>query len=200
MILATSKLEELYKDGHITNLLEESAIKGSSIDLRISENVKVPNNTPLEIDLLDDDLEDKIETKMYQEQSLAKKDFWLLPGKYIFGNTYEQITIPNNMCGILLPRSTFARMGLLLPVSQYANPGYKGHLPIVIYNASKNKIKIPPYYRVMQLLLCTLDGTSKDYNTQLDHKYHDETTPTNPQSYKDIDLNTILDFNDFNQQ
>jgi len=83
---------------------------------------------------------------------------------HMYASTIETVSIPITHCGLLFPRSSFARIGLMLPISMYANPGYIGNLPIVIHNASPSKVIIPPYYRVMQLLLFELKGNAKPYN------------------------------------
>lgn len=192
MILATSELRKFQRN-NMENLLEEEfTLKGASIDLRINNTIKVLKKNNIDIDLLDDNVEHLIENELYEEKELANKDYWLEPNQYIYGSTYEKITIPKDKCAILLPRSTFARMGLILPLSQYANPGYSGHLPIIIFNSSQNRIKIPPYYRVMQMLIVEIKGEAQEYEKQNDEKYHNETEPSNPKNYKDMDIKKIL--------
>lgn len=128
---------------------------------------------------------------LFKEVSLAK-GFRLKPNEYLYANTIEYVKIPKNMCALLLPRSTFARLGLILPISQYANPSYEGNLPIIIYNASRVEVEIPPYYKVMQMLLLKVDGEAKEYKKQIDAKYFKETNIPNPQLDKDYDLEKIL--------
>jgi dCTP deaminase len=168
---------ELVKN--IDNILEgatKQSIKGSSIDLRIDEIAMVrADNKTLK-------LSEKSDYKDLFEEVNLSKGYELQPGDYLLGKTYEKVKIPENRCGIILPRSTFARLGLQLPVSEYANPGYEGHLPICIHNTSKVAIEIPPYYRVVQLLLMHVNGKTLPYNSQIDKKYFDE-------SGKSISLN-----------
>ena len=115
----------------------------------------------------------------------------LKPLEYLYTSSVERVKIPLNMCGIVLPRSSFARIGLILPISSYANPGYEGYLPIVIFNASNSIIKIPPYIRIMQLLLCELKGEAIPYEKQKDSKYHNEQKLQNP-SFNDNEIKAIL--------
>ena len=145
MVLATSELKAYINQNHIENLIDRHAIKGSSIDLRINNTVNILNQdiTPMSIDFTDDKIDSVIEG-LYKKVELSNKDFYLAPNSYLYGSTYEKITVPQDKCAILLARSTFARLGLILPISQYANPGYEGNLPIIIYNSTIHKIKIPP--------------------------------------------------------
>ncbi len=91
-----------------------------------------------------------------------------------------------------MPRSSLARMGLMLPSSFYANPGYEGHLPIVIHNMSNNSFIIPPYYKVMQMLLVELKGEAKQYHEQIDTKYFKESNIQPPQADEKIDTDELL--------
>jgi len=156
MVLATDELSRI--SSQIADSLNEYNIMGASIDLSIGETAKIHTNNRT-INLLDgEDFDD-----IYQEVDLTK-GYELLPHQYMYASTIETLSIPITHCGLLFPRSSFARIGLMLPISMYANPGYKGNLPIVIYNASPSKVIIPPYYRVMQLLLLELKGNAKPYN------------------------------------
>ena len=186
MIQGTSNIISLIEKENIIDLVSSNTIQGSSIDLRIGETAKIRVDTEPLILSENPDLE-----SIFEEVDL-KKGFRLKPNQYLYANTIEYVKIPNNMCALLLPRSTFARLGLLLLLSQYANPSYEGNLPIIIYNASQVEVEIPPYYRIMQMLLLRVDGEAKEYKKQIDAKYFKETNVPNPQLDKDYDLEKIL--------
>lgn len=116
----------------------------------------------------------------------------LKAGEFLYSETIENIKIPSDKAALLLPRSSLARMGLVLPISQYANPGYEGHLPIVIQNISDNDFIIPPYYRVIQMLLLELKGEAKQYHEQIDSKYFKESNIQVPQ-VDDMDADELLE-------
>lgn len=120
------------------------------------------------------------------------KGYDLAPLSYLYGSSVEKVTIPEYKCGLILPRSTFARLGLILPISSFANPGYSGHLPIVIFNASDSFIKIPPYIRIMQIIFLELKGHAQAYKEQKDEKYYNE-NPLKQPSLNDIELKAILE-------
>jgi dCTP deaminase len=83
-------------------------------------------------------------------------------------------------------------LGLILPISQYANPSYEGKLPIIIYNASPVEVEIPPYYKVMQILFLELDGKAKEYKEQIDVKYFKENNIPNPKLDSDYNIEDII--------
>jgi len=185
-VLATSELKKLVSESGIISALNDYNIQGSSIDLSIGEQVSVPKQRDL-INLF----EDQEPSELYEQVDLAK-GYRLEPECYMYGSSVESIKIPLDLCGFILPRSSFARIGLVLPMSMYANPGYEGHLPIIIYNASKTAVMIPPYYRVCQLVLMELKGEARPYEHQKDVKYHKE-KPLKSPSFKDVELEQIFE-------
>ena len=186
MVLAHSELEKIVKN--FKNINPED-IRGSSIDLSVAEKAKIPKKDII-IDLFEGKPTDEEIENYFEEIELAK-GYELLPNSFLHTSTTEYIKIPQNMCGIILTRSTFARIGLLLPGSMYANPGYEGHLPLIIHNHSPFTVKIPPYYKIAQLLLCDIKGESIPYEHQATQKYHKEGIIKNPE-FDDFDIEEIL--------
>lgn len=170
MIYASNKLQTLTKENDMELL--SANIKGASIDIRIDPQAYIRiDDKPLI--LTDDDDKEELLKDRTEVIDLAK-GFQLQPGKYLYGKSFETIKVPENLCGLILPRSSFSRIGLILPISQFANPGYIGNLPIIIYNASPVAVEIPPYYRVAQILYAEINGEAVPYNKQADAKYHNE--------------------------
>ena len=186
MILATSELEKIR---HNITALNDNNIRESSIDLSIDDKAFVKKNDDM-IDLFQVDSVEDLCADIYDEVDLAK-GYELKPQSYLYSKSVETITMPNTMCGIVLPRSSFARIGLILPISSYVNPGYNGNLPIVIFNASNSIIKIPPYIRIMQLLFCELKGEAIPYGSLNDSKYQNENELSIPK-FNDKEIGEIL--------
>ncbi len=187
MIQSTENLIKLVGEKDIIDFVSSNTIQGASIDLRIGETAKIRKDTQPLILSENPDLED-----IYEEVSLAQ-GFRLKPNQYLYADTVEYVKIPENMCGLILSRSTFARLGLILPISQYANPSYEGNLPIIIYNASPVEVEIPPYYKVMQILFMEIDGKAKEYKQQIDAKYFKEVNIPNPKLDADYKIEDIMD-------
>ena len=184
MVLGTSELQKLI---HTFTCINENNIRSSSIDLSLSETAKIRNDQ--DINLFESYDDSSLET-IYETINLAK-GYQLKPLTYMYASTCEKVSIPENMCGIIFPRSSFARIGLIMPLSFYANPGYEGHLPIIIFNASSSNITIPPYIRIAQLLLLEVKGNAIPYNKLKDSKYHNETKLSTPK-FTDNEIRDIL--------
>lgn len=184
MIYATDKLKKLIQENDMELL--SANIKGASIDIRIDSNAYIRTDTEPLI-LTDNDDKDELLRNRTEKIDLAK-GFQLKPGQYLYGKSFETIKVPSDTCGLILPRSTFARIGLILPISQFANPGYIGNLPIIIYNASPVNVEIPPYYHVAQILYIAINGEAVPYNQQTDAKYHNESNIIANASLQDEEL------------
>lgn len=184
MVLGSSELKSL----HNITALNAYNIRGSSVDLSLNDRAYIKKDDRL-IDLFIEDI-DQVCLDMYKEIDLAC-GYELKPREYMYSSSVEKVSIPVDMCGIVLPRSSFSRLGLILPISSYANPGYSGNLPIVIYNASNSIIKIPPYIRIMQLVLCEIKGEAIPYDSHKDSKYQGEISPT-PPKFNDEEIGEIL--------
>jgi hypothetical protein len=77
----------------------------------------------------------------------------------VLARVYECLTVPPNCAGKLEGRSSFSRMGLsVYCTASFVNPGWRGHLPLVLVNNGPFTLKIPPYISVCQLLLINLGG------------------------------------------
>ncbi len=187
MFLATSELIKEIDNNQIVDIVSSNDIQGASVDLRIGEKAKIlqKQNTPI-------DLSKKPSFEKFYKEVELSKGFELKAGEFLYAETIEYIKIPSDKAGLLLPRSSLARMGLMLPSSFYANPGYEGHLPIVIHNMSNNSFIIPPYYKVMQMLLVELKGEAKQYHEQIDTKYFKESNIQPPQADEKIDTDELL--------
>ena len=188
MFLATSELIKEIDKNDIVDIVSAHTIQGASVDLRIGEKAKLLTKQEKPIDL-----SKKQDFNSYYKEVDLSKDFILKAGEFLYSETIEYIKIPSDKSALLLPRSSLARMGLILPSSLYANPGYEGHLPIVIHNASLNDFVIPPYYRVMQMLLVELKGEAKQYHEQTDVKYFKESKIKAPRVDEEIDTQELLE-------
>jgi hypothetical protein len=94
----------------------------------------------------------------------------------ILAHTYEKLTIPNDCGGKIEGRSSFARLGLGVHfASDFINPGYRGQLPIQLFNYGENDIIIFPYIPICQLVLVKLmNQPERLYSDMPRSKYMDE--------------------------
>ncbi len=80
-----------------------------------------------------------------------------------FNGDEDSIQVPEDVIGLVTIRSTWARLGLISPMTT-VDPGFKGHLTMELYNLSNHKIYLRPRDRVWALIRVQLmPGTEPMY-------------------------------------
>lgn len=71
-----------------------------------------------------------------------RKTAIIKPGHLVVLITKEKLDIPTDVFARLISKGSLFSIGLM-PVSTYADPGFKGNIGIVTYNLSKNYVVLP---------------------------------------------------------
>lgn len=135
-------------------------IQPSSVDLRLS-NVFWEPTKGRSIDLRKRHLME-LEPRRYWKKRTLQHDecITLKPGQLLLGRTSEEFSIPKNCAGKIEGRSSFARMGIGVHCTgDYINPGYRGRMPLELFNFGPNAIKVFPHIPICQLILIRLSST-----------------------------------------
>lgn len=78
----------------------------------------------------------------------------IAPRQFMLGHSMEYIKLPNNICGNLEGRSSFARLGLEIHMTAgFIDPGFEGVITFEIYNAGPTTIRLYPGMRIGQIRL-----------------------------------------------
>lgn len=106
------------------------------------------------------------------------ESFYLHPGQFVLGATFEFIRLPPDIGGQVLGRSSWGRLGLIVATAVTLQPGFGGCLTLEIQNLGSMPIKLFPGLRIAQLMLWrTQDATAEPYAEGV--KY---TAPLGPES------------------
>ncbi len=101
-----------------------------------------------------------------QEFNKTKPTFVTIEkGVYYLATSIEKVNMPVSFVGILRPRGTLFRSGVILLTCQI-NPGYKGELTFGLFNASNCNFKLELGARIVHLLVGEINGTSVPYRGQ----------------------------------
>lgn len=162
-------------DNQIREKWDELAIQcdNPQCDLNCSDNIQ-----PCSIDLCLSNVfwepvkHKSIDLRKSSLLELAPRRYWkkrvlrsnecitLKPGKLLLGRLSAKLTIPNDCAGKIVGRSSFARLGLGIHCTgEFINPGYRGHMPLELFNYSPNPIKIFSYIPICQVMLIRLTST-----------------------------------------
>ena len=138
-------------------------IQPASIDLTLGD--KVETLLPGEIDLASPDMED---IKQRTQTHDIRSGFRLEPNTYVVGYTAEYLKFSTFINGRIDTRNSLARCGLDISAGSYINPGFEGHMPLVIRNLGSSSLVLHGI-RICQLEIFMLTGQSiRNYDNRHD--------------------------------
>jgi deoxycytidine triphosphate deaminase len=140
-------------------------IQAASIDLRLSDVFWYPRRGA-KVDLLKEKAIQHEPFRFWTRKQLERNHFIeLKPGDVVLGRVHEKLSIPNDCAGKFMGRSSFARLGLMIHCTgDFANPGYRGHMPLQLVNVGPFTLRVYPYMQICQLMLVKLtDPSAKKY-------------------------------------
>lgn len=185
MPLSDKEIKQALENGVISiSPLKDHAIQPASVDLTLGPKVKVIQGDDV-IDITQDI------TPRFVEVDLSQDEYIIPPGGFVLGAANETVSM-GPYCGLVLPRSSFARMGILCPVSMYMNPGYEGTPPIAIINLSGKPVRLAPGVRMVQIIFLEVGEIEKMYGSRPDRKYLGEKGPTPPRQHLDEEIKNIV--------
>jgi dCTP deaminase len=138
----------------VTPLLSEEQISPASIDVRLGSSIIIPKKTYVERqDVTDQSMSQQIEKRLYEAVRLQyHTKFMLHPNQLILGVTFEYISLPVNVFGTIMSRSSWGRLGLVVATAAAVQPGYKGCLTLELVNLSESPIALYPGLAVGQMV------------------------------------------------
>ena len=155
MILGTDRCLKLVGEAKLVENLAERELKAPDVgfDLRIGELYEVVGSG-----FLHADERETPELKLVAKQGKAV----LAPGRAYVMKTVEKVNVPGNIIGIILPRSTLYRSGIILSAG-IADPGYKGELSFGISNLGPKPFEMEIGARVAHILFFEVRGKTTAY-------------------------------------
>ncbi|MFC1698203.1 dCTP deaminase [Nanoarchaeota archaeon] len=154
MILTKSAIMREIKLGNLKiEPFDESAIGAGSVDLTLDNKFRIFKKRRGVYNATENASHEEI-TSFKEADKLILK-----PKELVLGITVEKITLPENICGWLQGRSTFARLGLLVHISApFMQPGISNKQVLEIYNASTIPIAIYPGTKICQFIFERTEG------------------------------------------
>jgi len=139
--------------------------KGTGLDLRLGTRFIVFKRTgTAAFDPLDEG-DDPRAVQVFVEVSRRER-FVLHPQEVVLGATLEYLSIPDDLSGQVITRSSYGRLGLLSATAVQIHPGFRGCLTLELVNLSTIPITLTPGERVAQLVLwksSTVGSTVEKY-------------------------------------
>lgn len=150
-------------------------IKSCSVDLRLSPTIWKPRRWRT----LDLSLKNPWGAKIaqaFEQQSIPESGYVLRPGQFVLGRTFETFSIPSDLAGRLTGRSSIGRLGIsVVAPSSVINPGWSGHMPLMIINHAPFSIRLYSGLSVVQAYFSKLsEPPAKLYGDDPDAKYQND--------------------------
>lgn len=149
LLVASQKLVEGLCQRELTNP------EGCGFDLRLGKVWKIKGSGFLGVE----------DRKTCDTVAVKARHLIIKPGDFYLVTTIETVNVPKNLVGILKPRSTLQRMGLILRTTQIA-PGYSGELTFALYNAGPCQVKIEFGARIVHVMFARVEGKTALYRGQ----------------------------------
>ncbi|MBW2987024.1 dCTP deaminase [Candidatus Woesearchaeota archaeon] len=126
-----------------------------SIDLTLSNKIREFKQVWRTFDIKPDSDYKKITTtKTIKNYHIIK------PKESVIAITKEKVSLPENICGWLMTRSRYARLGLVA-VSSFVQPGSENKPVIELFNSGPRPLALYPNIKLVQMILETTVGTAK---------------------------------------
>jgi dCTP deaminase len=150
-------LKEIKKKRIIIDPFDESAVGPGSVDLSLSDEIRVfkKNLKPILANSFSN-------YQSITDKKRIDKEFILKKGELILGITKENITLPGDIAGWLNSRSRFARLGMMVHITApFMQPGTSGRQVLEIYNASNHDLILIPGEKLCQFVFERCEGKAE---------------------------------------
>jgi dCTP deaminase len=137
--------------------LDKFQLQAHSVDLRLGFTFLVPKSwrvTKAGREALHMDYFAEDRPEYFDIVELEKGQFFdLLPGEHILVSSLESITIPDDLMGVMYPRSSTNRKGISVDLTGIIDSGYEGQLVIPIRNNTQSQtVRLYPGERFCQIV------------------------------------------------
>lgn len=87
----------------------------------------------------------------------------ILPGESFLAATIETISLPNNITGEIVNKSSTGRKGLFLASSGWVDPGFRGQLTVAMKNESMKPLVLKYGQRLWQIVFADCEEVESLY-------------------------------------
>lgn len=167
MILGIKELHKLVKEKNLVENLcerEQNNPEGAGFDLRLGEIYELKGDGFLGVDERDTP-NISLVAKNKDGKNEKENSFVFEPRKYYLIKTMEKVNLPTTLSGIIFPRTTLFRSGLVL-FNGIVQPGYSGELTFGISNLGKSNIRVSFGARIVHITFHEVLGEGNQYRGQ----------------------------------
>lgn len=178
---------------HIDPLLDMDQVRNVSIDLRLGYDflVSILTRKPvMELHPSDRTGPHRPVRSFFQEtrRDIGER-FVVYPGQVVLATTLEFVCLPDDIYADALSRSSYTRLGIAM--NTMIQPGYRGCIPLELFNHGNSPVELIVGSRVCQIRLFQF-GTSEGYlNESPMRKYYCSVRPAVSSAERDVELESL---------
>jgi dCTP deaminase len=188
----------------VTPIISPRQIQSASIDLRLGLHFKILRN--VQAPVLDPVSQDReklitdIERYTHDVKLGFGDPFYLHPGQFALGTTFEYVRLPNDIAASLNGRSSLGRLGITVhSTAGFIDPGFSGRITYEMQNEGSSPIALYPGMRVAQLCFFQLKPPAYSPYGSEESKYKQQLTTTSSRWYDDPDVAFLRQLKGFAQ-
>lgn len=89
----------------------------------------------------------------FTEKEFFHESYFLQPGEFVLGQSFEYIVLPKNVIGFLNGKSSLGRRGLVVhATANVIDPGWKGHIVFELANLGTMPLELVPLMKIARLV------------------------------------------------
>lgn len=158
MVVGTKQLLELVKTQELVEGLDQRELinpEGAGFDLRVDKLL-----IPAEPSFLGITHRRTAEMKtiaVFRKNAKKQVIYPIRPGEFYLAKTIERVDTPENLLGIIKPRTTLIRCGVILWTG-FVMPGYRGELFFGLFNTGRQTFKLEMGARFAHIVFLQISG------------------------------------------
>ncbi len=109
-----------------------------------------------------------------QDNKKTRSNHILMPGETVILELNEKFQLAKNLAGVIFPRNTLSKNGIIMTNPGHIDPGYNGIISIYLVNMSKEPFSLTQNSAVARMLLFKTIISTKGYQGKIVNKLDDD--------------------------
>jgi len=165
-------IERVGNDSLVIDPYKEDNVEPASVDLRLGESFKRAEVVQ-DIKAIDLNGDSSINWKDENGPVTIFRD------DFILATTLERVSLPDDLTGQVLGRSSFGRLGVSVhQTAGFIDPGFDGQITLELSNHGPMPVKLQPEQRVCQIVFSELSSPAVHPYGHTDSQYQNQSGPT----------------------
>lgn len=173
----------------IDPLLESDQVGSVTIDLRLGYDflVSILTRKPsIDIGTSENAQHRAIGSYFQETRREIGEKFVVYPNQIVLATSLEYVSLPVGVYGDIVSRSSYTRLGL--PINTMVQPGFRGCIPIELFNHGNSPVELVVGCRICQIRLFRIGNEAPYLQEGNPRKYFGNTRPTVSAADHDAEL------------